>query len=91
MGIAGDQFNTSIFHWFLSTDDPSFNYYVAFIDDRASDSHTIDFNDGIFLVRTNTSQIGFDPVPEPSAYALYGAAALILLVAVRKLRFSRTA
>jgi hypothetical protein len=86
MGISGDEFNASIFHWFLSTDDPNFNYYMAFIDDRASDPRTVDFNDGVFLVRLNTRQIAFDAVPEPSVYAVIGCMALIVLIAVRKFR-----
>jgi hypothetical protein len=85
-GTNGDQFNTSIFHWDLSTDDPNYNYYVAFVDDRASDAATRDFNDGIFLVRVNTLQIGFIPVPEPSTYAMTGGLALLALIAVRKYR-----
>lgn len=63
-------------------------YTLFGIDDLRSQH--IDFNDGAFLVVTNTVGIALEnPVPEPSTYSLMGAAFLVGIIALKK-RFSRS-
>lgn len=64
-------------------------YTLFGIDDLRSEA--IDFNDGAFLVVTNTVGIALEqpPVPEASTFGLMGAAFLVGIVALKK-RFSRS-
>jgi hypothetical protein len=73
---------------FESTDDPNYNYFVFGNEDRKGNLDA-DFNDFNFLVRINTSEVGFTPVPESSTYGMVAAAGLLVLVATR--RFKRKA
>jgi hypothetical protein len=63
-------------------------YTIFGIDDLRSAA--IDFNDGVFLVERNLFPVAFEnPVPEPSTYALFGAVALLALVAHRRFKAGR--
>lgn len=61
-------------------------YTIFGIDDLRSAA--IDFNDGVFLVERNLLPIEGEntAVPEPSTYALFGAVALLGVVALRRFK-----
>jgi hypothetical protein len=82
-----DQNNPLFFHIFESTVAESYNYYVISIDDRGTNA--VDHNDGVFVVRINTEEVGITAVPEPSTYGLIGAGALLGLVGYRRFKASR--
>lgn len=78
------------FRWWSYTDTVNnLQYSLGGIDDLRTS--VIDFDDGAFLIVTNTVGIAFEDsaVPEPSTYGLFGAAALLALVYFRKVRSSR--
>lgn len=71
---------SSMLHVFLGWDDQ--NGVPVGVDDN-------DYNDGAFLISFNLEPVAFEnPVPEPSTYALWGAAMLLGVVAYRK-RFAK--
>lgn len=59
-------------------------YYIFGVDDRGTMLQ--DFDDGVFGVRLNLQPVGLEPVPEPSTYGVIGAAALLGIVAFRRVR-----
>lgn len=75
--------NLSFRTWQYVDVDANLQYTLFGIDDLRSEQ--IDFNDGAFLVVTNTVGIALqNPVPEPSTFGLIGAAILVGLIALKK-------
>ncbi len=61
------------------------NMYLLALEDRI-DVGVRDYNDGVFLIQHPDTN---NPVPEPSTYGLFGAAALLGLAAYRRSRKSK--
>ncbi len=82
----GTKFNMSDPQHFrtFTASDLNFTYYIFGIDDRGT--QLVDYNDGVVGVRINNQPVGLEAVPEPSTYGLMGAAALLGLVAFRRMR-----
>jgi hypothetical protein len=61
-----------------------FTYYIFALDDRGS--QLVDYNDGVVGVRINNRPVGLESVPEPSTFGIIGGAALLGIVALRRIK-----
>lgn len=86
VGLTGNQANGDIFHVFTAAG-AGYQYFIIGIDDEGTlPISDRDYNDGIFVARINTAG---GAVPEPSTYGLLGGAALLGVLAFRRLKRQR--